>query len=258
METQPLGSGNQAKAQNIQNHNRIQIPPNQIEPVGIREVVQKNRDVDSGQETRRRRNEIEKAISEYSKGEKSQEGLERLRQTLKILVKGNRFREKVTMGGLEPRSTSLTEHGMTLVAPMTKGRIGVYIKTSSKEEFHPSQILKGHSGEVTSVSVTPDGRTIVSGSHDRSVKVWVSRNTEGEEPESFELFQTLDDHSDTVWTVSVTPDGKCIVSGSWDNSLKVWMRKEGDGETCYELLQTLEGHFGVSNARCDYCCVWFK
>ena len=35
--------------------------------------------------------------------------------------------------------------------------------------------LKGHSGPVTSVSFSPDGKRIVSGSTDKTVKVWDAR-----------------------------------------------------------------------------------
>ena len=35
--------------------------------------------------------------------------------------------------------------------------------------------LKGHTGEVTSVSFSPDGSRIVTGSDDRTAKVWDAR-----------------------------------------------------------------------------------
>ena len=54
--------------------------------------------------------------------------------------------------------------------------------------------LQGHSSPVYSVSWSPDGRSIVSGSHDNSIKVWdVSRGT---------CTATLTGHSGYVWSVS--------------------------------------------------------
>jgi len=54
--------------------------------------------------------------------------------------------------------------------------------------------LQGHSSPVYSVSWSPDGRSIVSGSHDKSIKVWdVSRGT---------CTATLTGHSGYVWSVS--------------------------------------------------------
>ena len=74
--------------------------------------------------------------------------------------------------------------------------------------------LKGHSGGVNSVSFSPDGKRIASGSFDRTVKVWDAQT--GQET------LTLKGHTGYVSSVSFSPDGKRIVSGSWDNTLKVW------------------------------------
>ena len=74
--------------------------------------------------------------------------------------------------------------------------------------------LKGHSHFVSSVSFSPDGNRIVSGSFDRTVKVWDAQT--GQET------RTLKGHSGVVSSVSFSPDGKRIVSGSGDQTLKVW------------------------------------
>jgi WD40 repeat protein len=74
--------------------------------------------------------------------------------------------------------------------------------------------LKGHADWVTSVSFSPDGKRIVSGSFDRTVKVWDAQT--GEE------LLTLKGHSGNVRSVSFSPDGKRIVSGSSDETVKVW------------------------------------
>jgi len=88
--------------------------------------------------------------------------------------------------------------------------------------------LKGHTDFVRGVAITPDGRLIVSGSWDRTIKVWnVLTN---------QLLATLEGHTGSVWCVAITPDGKRIVSGSSDKKIKIW-----DGDN-YQLLATLEGH----------------
>jgi len=81
---------------------------------------------------------------------------------------------------------------------------------------------------VWSVSFSPDGKRIVSGSVDDTLKVW--------DVETGQELLTLKGHSDYVMSVSFSPDGKRIVSGSGDNTLKVW-----DVETGERML-TLEGH----------------
>ena len=74
--------------------------------------------------------------------------------------------------------------------------------------------LLGHSGSVRSVSFSPDGSRIVSGSGDSTVRVW--------DAVTEKVINTLTGHSDFVMSVSFSPDGSRIVSGSWDNTVRVW------------------------------------
>ena len=59
--------------------------------------------------------------------------------------------------------------------------------------------LEGHSNYVMSVSYSPDGTKVASGSEDRTVKLW--------DVTSGECLQTLEGHSHVVNTVSFSPDG---------------------------------------------------
>jgi WD40 repeat protein len=88
--------------------------------------------------------------------------------------------------------------------------------------------LVGHSGSVYAVAVTPDGWQAISGSLDKTLKVW--------NLETGELRLSLEGHSDAVNAVAVTPDGKQAISGSSDRTLKVWNLETG------ELRLSLEGH----------------
>ena len=74
--------------------------------------------------------------------------------------------------------------------------------------------LEGHSDVVKAVAVTPDGLQAISGSRDKTLKVW--------DLASGELRHTLEGHSHSVTAVAVTPDGLQAISGSWENTLKVW------------------------------------
>ena len=78
------------------------------------------------------------------------------------------------------------------------------------------------------MAFSPDGRRIVSGSYDETVKVWDAAT--GQE------ILTLKGHTGCVLSVAFSPDGRRIVSGSDDKTVKVW-----DAATGQEIL-TLKGH----------------
>ena len=88
--------------------------------------------------------------------------------------------------------------------------------------------LEGHSGVISSVSYSKDGKFIVSGSYDNTIKIWYSLTGE-------ELI-TLEGHDSYVTSVSFSPDGKFIVSGSEDKTIKIWNVESG------KEIQTLQGH----------------
>ncbi len=96
------------------------------------------------------------------------------------------------------------------------------------EESAPSRVLLGHTKALNCVVVTPDGRTAVSGSDDKTVRVW--------DLEAGRLTATLEGHTGEVWGVAVTPDGRLAVSGSYDNTVRVWDLEAG------RLAATLKGH----------------
>ena len=80
------------------------------------------------------------------------------------------------------------------------------------------------------MAVTPDGSRIVTGSSDKTARVWDAHT-------GAELLQ-LKGHDGSVLGVAVTPDGSRIVTGSSDKTARVW-----DANTGAELLQ-LKGHTG--------------
>jgi WD40 repeat protein len=93
-----------------------------------------------------------------------------------------------------------------------------------------SGVIQAHESEIRSITFTPDGRRIVTGSLDHTVKVWDAR--------SRRLLATLKGHKAAVCCVAVSPEGNRLASGSRDDTIKLW-----DTVTGKELL-TLKGHSG--------------
>lgn len=104
---------------------------------------------------------------------------------------------------------------------------------TSRESEALIRTLAGHTSSVWGVAVTPDGRSALSVSHDKSLKVWeISSGCE---------LRTLAGHSSEINGVAVTPQGDFAISASDDCTLKVW-----DLATD-RLVCTLEGHSDAVN-----------
>ena len=67
--------------------------------------------------------------------------------------------------------------------------------------------------------MTPDGHRAVSGSRDKTLRVW--------DLERGQSLRTLEGHSRSVNGVAITPDGRRAVSGSRDHTLRVWDLESG-------------------------------
>ncbi|PVH71123.1 vegetative incompatibility protein HET-E-1 [Cadophora sp. DSE1049] len=90
------------------------------------------------------------------------------------------------------------------------------------------QALEGHTNAVTSVAFSSDGKQVVSGSVDETVRLW--------DAATGAALQMLEGHTSEVTSVAFSPDGKQVVSGSYDKTVRLWDVAAG------AALQTLEGH----------------
>ena len=99
----------------------------------------------------------------------------------------------------------------------------------SKEQVGQDRaVIKGHSDKVRGIAVTPDGRKCVSGSWDKTLKVW--------DLASGKCIATMRGHADYVGGVAVTSDGRTILSASKDKTIRVWDLASG------KCIFVLEGH----------------
>jgi WD40 repeat protein len=135
---------------------------------------------------------------------------------------------------------------VTALIPLLRSSLGWLRKQSNKHHAPPEEqlreqpewelppgvkllrTLEGHESYVLGVAFDPAGRTLASGSHDSTVKLW--------EVASGKLLRSLEGHEDAVFSVAFDPAGRTLASGSHDSTVKLWEVASG------KLLRTLEGH----------------
>ena len=85
-----------------------------------------------------------------------------------------------------------------------------------------------HKGRVKSVDFSPDGQLLVSGSTDKTIKIWDLRKRQ--------LIRNLIGHDASVVSVAFSPDGEKIVSSACEGTIRIWNVDDG------KCIQELAGH----------------
>jgi len=124
-----------------------------------------------------------------------------------------------------------SRHFMGMLRPLIAGlSLGVMGPMPSAAESLRAEIMPqlGHSYEISSAVISPDGRTMLTGSDDRTARLWDIATGR-------ELRQFLG-HTGSVHSVAFSPDGRAVLTGGNDNTARLW-----DVATGRELRQFL-GH----------------
>ena len=106
-------------------------------------------------------------------------------------------------------------------------RLLAEIELSSKPVEVATGALKAifgrHTDFVSSITFSPDGQILASGSWDETIRLW--------DPHTGQLKTTLIGHTSNIHSVAFSPDGETLVSAGGDTTIRLWNPRTGELKT---------------------------
>lgn len=96
-----------------------------------------------------------------------------------------------------------------------------------QQDYECIKTLHGHDHNVSSVAFMPGGDYIISGSRDKTIKMW--------EVASGYCVKTFTGHKEWVRMVRPSPDGTYIASCSNDHSIRIWVASSKECKVYFDL-----------------------
>jgi WD40 repeat protein/uncharacterized protein YjbI with pentapeptide repeats len=145
-------------------------------------------------------------------------------QKLKMIYKGHKG----------PVGAVLTLPGKRIAfSASTSAKDRSVIKVWNYENSVPLGNLIGHRGPVYALAVSLDGKILVSGSKDKTLKVWDIKTKK-----TIKTLGVLDGHRGAVRSIVIANKGRLLASGSDDKTMIFWDAKSG------EIIDQIKKHKG--------------
>jgi WD40 repeat protein len=130
--------------------------------------------------------------------------------------------------GYENWVEAVATHGTKLVTAGVDEEIKIW--NCSQDTTSIYMTMSGHDDVVTSVMFSNDGKHVVSGSVDKTVRIW--------EVKRGKLESSMYGHTSAITAVAYSKDDVYVVSGSIDNTMRLWNVFDG----VYQCVKVFRGH----------------
>jgi WD40 repeat protein len=91
---------------------------------------------------------------------------------------------------------------------------------SDKAGMRDGEEFQGHEGAVYALATSPDGKYLLTGGRDRTVRLW--------DFPSRQQLRLWQGHSQAVTAVAISPDSRWVASGSEDGVIRLWPLQQSD------------------------------
>ena len=147
-------------------------------------------------------------------------------------------------GGRWSAQSSPREVDLIAIACSYRGTVKARVFSGTPQQCHVEvevprlgewRITAGHKDSINVLTLYPDGKTLATGSADKTIQLW--NNADTDKP-----LYTLTGHTEGITAIDFAVDAKLLASGSSDKTVRLWDLTTG------QPIQTFTGHTGEISA----------
>ena len=119
-------------------------------------------------------------------------------------------------------------HKATINVDLESRRRAEQLVAVIEDKVYPELVLTGHTKVVWRVSISADGKRLLTCSDDKTLRLW--------DAHTGKCLRVFEGHTDGVRGAALSPDGKRVLSGGGDKTVRLWDADTG------KAIHNMTGH----------------